>query len=132
MNNIAASLAQQLAPPPELAPPSDAPSAFPATPVTRAQLVAQGRVWAQRAVELADSMPAAERTSECIAGGLMALINLGQLYAMEGNEAEARKRFHDAEKRCKDVNLDEGVAKAKACLELLDRSQREGEAANKT
>jgi len=109
MNNLAASLAQQVVPPePNLPPPP------------RKELVAAARVWAERALELAASIEPPERNEECDQGCAVATSNLAEFAEMVGDVGGARERFEEAVSLANAIGFQEGVVVASEGLRRLD------------
>lgn len=101
MNNLAASLAQQVPPTePGLPPPS------------RAELRESGRTWATQALLLARNIKPPERTPECDQGCVAATHNLGEFAEMDGNIAEARARYEEAGSLAHAIGFEDGVRAA--------------------
>ena len=108
MNNLAASLAQQV-------PPSE-PGVPPPSP---AQLRESGRAWAKQALTLAASIAPPERNAECDRGCVAATHNLGEFAEMDGNIAEARSRYEEAGSIAHAIGFEEGVTSANEGLRRL-------------
>ena len=110
MSNLAISLAQQN-PPPSLTP-SQAPS-------SSASHLYDARQWGLKALALASSIQPPQRTEECDEGCAVATINLGDFAMMEGDVAEARRRFEEGKSISKGIGFLEGVARADESLKEL-------------
>lgn len=108
MNNIAAALAQQR--------PVTEPGTPPPSP---SQLRDSGRVWARRALELADNIKPPMRDEECDHGCVVATHNLGEFAEMDGNVAEARERYEQAGSIAHAIGFEEGVISANEGLKRL-------------
>ena len=101
MNNLAASIAQQL------------PPASPSTPPpSRVALVDNARAWAQKALQVAAALKPPERTEECDVGCAVATHNLAEFAEMDGDLAEARKRYEEAKALSRAIGFDEGLTRA--------------------
>lgn len=110
MNNLASSISQQYPPPvPNQPPPS------------RASLVSNARLWAQKAVDLAAKVPDSERNDECDEGCAAATHNLGEFAEMDGDIVEARRRYEEALGLSKSVGFKEGVQNSQAALKRLKK-----------
>ncbi|RDL37637.1 Uncharacterized protein BP5553_05070 [Venustampulla echinocandica] len=105
MNNLSISLAQQVPPPTPGHPPA-----------SRPELINNGRAWAENAIAMAAKIKPPERTEECDIGCAVATHNLGEFAEMDGNIAEARKRFDEARSLAKAVGFQEGVANSEEAL----------------
>ncbi|KAL9054879.1 MAG: hypothetical protein Q9162_003912 [Coniocarpon cinnabarinum] len=110
MNNIAAAIAQQR---PTLEPGTPPPSP--------AQLRDSGRVWATRALELAEKIKPPTRDAECDRGCVVATHNLGEFAEMDGNVTEARERYEEAGSIAHAIGFEEGVISANEGLKRLSR-----------
>lgn len=110
MNNLSISLAQQDPPPT---------AAEPAAP--RSILVSNAQAWAEKAVAVAAKITPPERTEECDQACVVATHNLGEFAEMNGNIAEARKRFEEARSLAKAIGFQQGVANSE---EALQRTQK--------
>ena len=109
MNNLAASIAQQL------------PPASPSTPPpSRATLVDNARAWAQKALEVAAALKPPERTEECDVGCAVATHNLAEFAEMDGDLAEARKRYEEAEALSRAIGFSEGLTRADEGLRRIE------------
>jgi hypothetical protein len=100
VNNIAMAVAEQPAP---ANPPRDFPS--PAE---------QSRLWADKAVAVAELVPAAERTDECATGCAAAKANVAELLERAGRLQEAQRHFAEAEQLAASVGFTAGVEQAAA------------------
>jgi len=109
MNNLAASLAQQVVPPEPNRPPPP-----------RKELVAAARVWAERALELAANIKPPERNEECDQGCAVATSNLAEFAEMLGDVKGARERFEEAMSLANAIGFQEGVVVAGEGLRRLD------------
>jgi hypothetical protein len=138
VNNIAMSLAQQVPPPSTLPaagtitertrrmPPSkiDIPvpssKSFPASPApSQATLLAQSQQWAEKALDLAGSLPTANKTEECDIACAVATHNLGEIAQMMGDINEARSKFEQAKAMSTKLRFAEGVGMANDRLKSL-------------
>ena len=108
MNNIAAAIAQQR--------PVTEPGTPPPSP---AQLRESGKVWANRALELAATIKPPDRNTECDHGCVVATHNLGEFAEMDGNVAEARERYEEAGSIAHAIGFEEGVISANEGLKRL-------------
>ena len=109
MNNLAISLAQQV-------PPTESGS----PPPSRAQMAEAGRVWARQALALGQNLKPPERTEECDMGCAVATHNLAEFAEMEGNVAEARRRYKEAAGLAGAIGFEEGIENANEGLRRLD------------
>ncbi|KAG9243092.1 hypothetical protein BJ878DRAFT_535461 [Calycina marina] len=108
MNNLSISLAQQLPPPV----PGQA-------PVSRPALIGNARSWAEKAIAVAAKITPPDRNEECDVGCAVATHNLGEFAEMDGNIAEARKRFEEAKTLAKVVGFADGVKNAEEALKRI-------------
>ncbi|KAI4125573.1 MAG: hypothetical protein LQ338_004177 [Usnochroma carphineum] len=108
MTNLSASLSQQLT--------SSSPYE---PPVDRAALTSNARTWAQKALETASAIQPPDRTAECDEGCAVAMHNLGEIAEMDGNIAEARRRYVEAESLSKAIGFGEGVKNSRERLRFL-------------
>lgn len=108
MNNLAISLAQQVPPPRPGQPPA-----------SRSAYISNARSWANQAISLAERIPKADRDEECDLGCAVATHNLAEFAEMDGNIADARKLFEQANSLSKAIGFKEGVANSKAGLARL-------------
>ena len=111
VNNLAICLAQQVPPP------------TPGEPATsRAALVSNARTWAQKALATAASIKPPERNEECDTGCAVATHNLAEFAEMDGDIAEARKRYGEAKSLSKAIGFTEGMQNADMSLKRLGPS----------
>lgn len=115
MNNLATSLAQQRSPSPSLSTPQ---------PPTQQDLTHQARLWATKALSLAQTIPKEDKTEECDIGCAVATHNLAEFAEMDGEVEEARRLYGEAVKMARSVGFEEGV---KTSQEALRRVGRGGE-----
>lgn len=108
MNNLSISLAQQL-------PPVYAGQA----PTSRPALISNARQWATKAIEVSANIQAPNRTEECDVGCAVATHNLGEFAEMDGDIAEARRRYEEAKNLSKKVGFKEGVENSTSALERI-------------
>ena len=108
VNNLSISLAQQ-----------DPPSTPGQPPVSRPALIANAREWANKALAVAAKIKPPERNEECDVGCAVATHNLGEFAEMDGDVAEARRRYQEAKSLAQVVGFQEGVANADAALRRL-------------
>lgn len=108
MNNLSISLAQQDPPPMPGQP-----------PVSRSALVGNARAWAEKAIAVSIKITPPERTEECDQACAVATHNLGEFAQMDGNIAEARKRFEEAKSIAKGIGFQEGVVNADQALRRI-------------
>jgi hypothetical protein len=111
VNNLSISLAQQL-PPPTLGQP----------PASRAEYVSNARAWAEKAIAVAQNIAPPERTEECDMGCTVATHNLGEFAEMDGNIAEARKRFEEAKSLAKAIGFKDGIINSEDALRRLGKA----------
>ena len=108
VNNLSISLAQQSTPPqPGLPPPS------------RSALVGNAREWASKALTVAQKTAPPERTEECDVACATATHNLGEFAEMDGNIAEARKRYEEAGSLSKAIGFQECMVQSSEALKRL-------------
>ena len=112
VNNLAISLAQQN-PPPSLIPNE--------APTSAAGHLSDARQWGLRALALASSIKPPERTEECDEACAVATINLGDFALMEGDLAEARKRFEQGKSLSKGIGFPDGVGRADESMKELQK-----------
>jgi hypothetical protein len=111
VNNLSISLAQQNPPP------------TPGQPAaSRSALVSNARAWAVKAVAVAAKITPPERTEECDQACAVATHNLGEFAEMDGNIAEARKKFEEARSLAKGLGFQEGISNAEAALRRIQKS----------
>lgn len=111
VNNLSISLAQQ----------SPHPSLEPHTPpASRTALISNARTWATKALDIAAKIVPPERSQECNEGCAVATHNLGEFAEMEGNLAEARRKYEEARSLSRGLGFKEGVERAEARLNILD------------
>jgi tetratricopeptide (TPR) repeat protein len=108
MNNLAISLAQQL-PQPQAGIPEP----------SRAAMIESARQWAVKSLDVAAGIKPPRRTEECDMGCAVATHNLGEFAEMEGNVAEARKRYEEAASLSKALGFVEGIANADEGIKRL-------------
>lgn len=108
MNNLSISLAQQ-----------DPPSTPGQPPASRPALVANAREWATKALAVAAKITPPERSEECDLACAVATHNLGEFAEMDGDVAEARRRYQEAASLARAVGFQEGVTNADAALTRL-------------
>ncbi|MCJ1251617.1 hypothetical protein MMC30_008852 [Trapelia coarctata] len=101
MNNLSISLAQQSAPPAASTPPP-----------SRSALIANARSWAEKSLSIAAVIKPPERNEECDMGCAVATHNLGEFAEMDGNLADARKRYEEAIALSRAIGFSEGVERA--------------------
>ncbi|KAL8756719.1 MAG: hypothetical protein Q9184_004409 [Pyrenodesmia sp. 2 TL-2023] len=109
MTNLSASLSQQLSPSTPYDPPVD-----------RTALTSNARTWALKALDTAAVIQPPERNQECDEGCAVAMHNLGEFAEMEGDVAEARRRYVEAESLSKAIGFEEGVKASRGRLKLLN------------
>ncbi|CAG8949974.1 hypothetical protein HYFRA_00004306, partial [Hymenoscyphus fraxineus] len=113
MNNLAISLAQQV------------PPSMPGQPpASRATYISNARSWANQAISLAEKIPKSYRTGECDVGCAVATHNLGEFAEMDGNVANARKFFEQANAISKTIGFQEGVDNSIAGLARLAEEKK--------
>lgn len=86
---------------------------------TRESLVANGRSWANRALEVTAKIQPPERTEECDIGCATATYNLGEFAEMMGDLGLAQRKFDEAKSLAGAVGFRQGVEVAEAALERL-------------
>ncbi|KAK8168038.1 hypothetical protein IWX90DRAFT_511436 [Phyllosticta citrichinensis] len=72
----------------------------------------QGRLWAQKAIELTANIKPPVRDEECDLACAVATHNLGEFAEMEGRIKEARKWYNEAKSLAKAIGFEEGVQNA--------------------
>ncbi|KAF4635070.1 hypothetical protein G7Y89_g3032 [Cudoniella acicularis] len=111
MNNLSISLAQQVPPP------------TPGQPAaSRSEYVNNARAWAEKAIAVAAKITPPTRTEECDVGCAVATHNLGEFAEMDGNIAEARKRFEEAKSLAKAIGFQDGVINSENALRRIGKS----------
>ncbi|PKS07574.1 hypothetical protein jhhlp_006178 [Lomentospora prolificans] len=126
MNNLAASFAQHpagvaLSMP---AAPSGSPEAAIKTPTTREFYLQSALNWATNAYTHAVDVKGEERTSECDEACAVALCNLGDILALVGKPAEARRNYEECVRMSKSLDFPEGVKQAEAGLDRLNKTTK--------
>jgi hypothetical protein len=111
VNNLSISLAQQLPP-----------SASGQPPAPRSEYIANARAWAQKSIAVAANIQPPERTEECDMGCAVATHNLGEFAEMDGNIAEARKKFEEAKSLAKAIGFTEGYINSEEALRRLGKT----------
>lgn len=99
-----------------LVPSSSSKAAIP----TPSDLREQARLWAQRALTVAQSVSPPERTEECDFVCVIATQNLGELAEIAGNLESARELFTQALSLSKAAAFQDGIKQA---MEALKRVQ---------
>jgi hypothetical protein len=84
--------------------------------------VANARAWAEKAIALAAKITPPGRTEECDVGCAVAIHNLGEFAEMNGNIAEARKKFEEAKGLAKAIGFQEGVINSEEALRRLAKT----------
>lgn len=110
MNNLSISIAQQSPPP----------TSGQAAP-SRSALVGNARSWAEKAIAVAAKITPPARNEECDVGCAVATHNLGEFAEMDGNIAEARKRYEEAKRLSKAVGFEEGLLNAGEALRRIGK-----------
>ncbi|CUS13454.1 unnamed protein product [Tuber aestivum] len=106
MNNLSATLSQQ--------------ATAPTLPVSREQLVADSATpWAQKALKLASSIKAPDRTEECDLGCAVATHNLAEFAEILGDRELARQRYLEARSLARAMGAEEGVRRAEEGLKRV-------------
>jgi hypothetical protein len=108
VNNLSISLAQQ-----------NPPSTPGQPPISRSGLVSNARAWAEKAIATTAKIAPPERTDECDVGCAVATHNLGEFAEMDGNIAEARKKYEEAKSLAKAIGFQEGVINSEAALRRI-------------
>ena len=124
MNNLASSLAQQsprAAHAAQSYAQSTTISSNPAPPVTREQMVANARLWAQKALDVAAGIKPPDRNEECDVGCAVAMHNLGEFAEMAGEKGQARERYAEAVSLARAVGFAEGVQNGEERLKGLGK-----------
>lgn len=111
MNNLSISLAQQDPPP------------TPGQPAaSRSALVSNARAWAEKSLAVGAKISPPERTEECDQACAVATHNLGEFAEMDGNIAEARKRFEEAKSLARAIDFQEGIFNAEEALKRIQKT----------
>jgi hypothetical protein len=108
VNNLSISLAQQDPPPTSGLP-----------PVSRSALVGNAREWAKKALAVASKIQPPDRNEECDIGCAVATHNLGEFAEMDGDIAEARRRYEEAGSLARAIGFQEGVVNSQAALKRI-------------
>ena len=111
VNNLSISLAQQLPPPVSGQPPPSRPA-----------LISNARSLAEKAIAVSAKITPPERSEECDIGCAVATHNLGEFAEMDGNIAEARKRFEEAKSLAKAIGFTEGTINAEESLKRISKT----------
>lgn len=111
MNNLSISLAQQ-----------DSPPTPGESPASRSALVGNARAWAEKSLAVGAKISPPERTEECDQACAVATHNLGEFAEMDGNIAEARKRYEEAKSLARGIGFQEGVVNAERALKRIQRT----------
>lgn len=85
-------------------------------------MVNSAREWARKALEVAAKIQPPDRTEECDEGCAVATHNLGEFAEMDGDIAEARKKYEEAKSLAKVIRFSEGVKNAEAALKRLGKT----------
>lgn len=112
MNNLATSLAQQRS----SSPSSQSP--------TQQDLTHQARLWATKALSLAQTIPKEDRTEECDVGCAVATHNLAEFAEMDGEVQEARRLYGEAVVMARKVGFEEGVKTSQEALKRIGGNGR--------
>lgn len=83
---------------------------------TRKELLDSAQRWAKNALSHAKEPTGEKRTPECDQACAVALVNLGDIAAMSGDNAQARRRYERAIQVSKENSFSDGVAQAQAGL----------------
>lgn len=128
MNNLASSLAQQSPRAARAVQAHSQSSTIPNTqdspsgPVaTKEQMVENARLWAQKALEIAESLHAPERNEECDVGCVVAMHNLGEFAEMRQDIGEAKRKYGEAVALARKVGFTEGVVRGEERLKELGK-----------
>ena len=137
MNNIATSIAQQKPYPetivgsshqsgPISADPSSStiPTGELAPATTPAQLRQAARAWLHQSLQLSKTIRDPARTEECDIGCIAATHNLGEFAEMEGQIAEARDKYEEADSLAHAMNYEDGLVEAREGLARLSKAKR--------
>lgn len=108
VNNLSISLAQQVPP-----------STPGQPPASRAAHTSDARAWAHKGLSIAASIAPPTRTEECDVGCAVATHNLGEFAEMDGDVAEARRRYEEARVLSKAIGFLEGQTNAGEALKRL-------------
>ncbi|MCJ1322220.1 hypothetical protein MMC15_007567 [Xylographa vitiligo] len=110
MNNLSISLAQQIPPPTSTT-----------LPPSRPALVSSARTWAQKSLSIAAGIKPPERNEECDVGCAVATHNLGEFAEMDGDIAEARRRYEEAKGLSQAIGFRGGVERAEEGLGRVEK-----------
>lgn len=88
-------------------------------PTTRDGFLEAAWNWARNARLHAKDVDASERTPECDEACAVALSNMGDIAAMQGKVAEARRRFQQCIELSRKIDFEQGVKQAEAGLRNL-------------
>ncbi|KAI9758948.1 MAG: hypothetical protein M4579_002688 [Chaenotheca gracillima] len=86
----------------------------------RAALFDAGRLWANKALEVAGEIKPPERNEKCDTGCATVIQNLGQMAETQGDLTEARRRYDEARSLSKAISYDIGVEVATEALARLE------------
>ncbi|TAQ88314.1 hypothetical protein B7494_g3367 [Chlorociboria aeruginascens] len=113
VNNLSISLAQQN------------PPITPGQPsISRPALISNAQEWAKKAISTTAKITPPERTEECDIGCAVATYNLGEFAEMDGDIAEARKKYEEAGSLAKALGFKEGVMNSDKALKRLSGSMK--------
>jgi hypothetical protein len=120
VNNLATSLAQQPVQSPFTvqAAPEKPDQQQPQAP-NRTMLLASARSWALQALVTAQKVTGEARTEECDEACAVAMCNLGDIAAMAGDVAEAKRRFQESLELSKKIAFQPGIVHAKEGLKRI-------------
>lgn len=83
--------------------------------------ISSARAWALKSLSIAAAIKPPERNEECDIGCAVATANLGEFAEMEGDVAEARRRFEEAAGLSRVVGWREGVERGEEGVRRLQR-----------
>lgn len=111
VNNLSISLAQQL---PPLEPGQKS--------LSREMMVENARLWAQKALAVAEKITPPDRTDECDVGCAVATHNLGEFAEMDGNIKEARNRYAESKALAEVIGFQDGIQNSDTALKRLGKT----------
>ena len=118
MNEVSAALSQQR---PGAAPLLEAPTGNAKVPEQiAADLQRQAKLWAEKALAMAQTVQSPERTDECDIACAVTTHNLGELAHMSGDDVTARRLFQEAKTMSKAIGFEDGIKEATAALKRYE------------
>jgi tetratricopeptide (TPR) repeat protein len=83
---------------------------------TAADLQQQAKQWAEKALAMAQSIPAPERTEECDVACAVTTHNLAELAHVAGDDVTAKRLFQEAKTLSKAIGFEDGIKEAEIAL----------------